>query len=83
MPSCSSSWRRWDRRVPVLTRISPGPAGNTSPLPHIFPVPQKANVLCQHGNVYVVKKFQEINFLIAGFCSVVNEVYPFWDVTQC
>jgi hypothetical protein len=37
-----------------LTRISLGLAGNTSQLPHIFPVPQKANVLCQHGNVYVV-----------------------------
>jgi hypothetical protein len=27
-------------------------------------------------------KFQETNFLISGFCSVVNEVYPFWNVTQ-
>lgn len=56
-PNCSSSWRRWDHQVPVLTRISLGPAGNTSPLPRIFPVSQKANTSRRRGDVYLVTNF--------------------------
>jgi hypothetical protein len=65
-----------------LTRISLGPADNTSRLLHIFPVPQMANTFSEYGNVLGITNFRKLK----EFCDFKLLLWCkwglFWDGMQ-